>query len=228
MKTMIYSDFALSRDRILYMALIGVVMFVVLAGMHLASTAVTCFSAIIPMSFLMVFFINDETGKWEVYRMTMPLSRRDAVFGRYLSILIIMGISFGLFLCLGLGLDAVFSQLPAFSEWVDADGSESAMVILLSELVTMMVILIMLAVALPVLMRFGFNRATTYLPVALVVIFLIGITLIDPATLEGALTALFTNEGALVLFAVAGCAGGLVLYFASALLAVRLYRGKEL
>ncbi len=228
MKTLIYSDFALCRDRFLYMALISVVVLILLAAMHLMSTAITCISAIIPMSLLMTFFVNDETGKWEVYRMTMPLSRKDAVFGRYLSILIIMGLSFGVCLCLGLGLDAIFSQLPAFSGWFNAGESENATVILLSELVTTMVILIMLAITLPILMRFGFNRATTYIPVAMVVIFLIGITLIDPATLEGVLTALFTNENALVLSAVAGCAVALLLYFLSALLAVRLYRGKEL
>lgn len=61
-------------------------------------------AAMVPFTGLFSLAAYDEQNNWELFRLTLPLTRRQVVFGRYASIALLTVGSLALALVLGLGI----------------------------------------------------------------------------------------------------------------------------
>ncbi|MEI3548858.1 MAG: ABC-2 transporter permease [Adlercreutzia sp.] len=87
MKAMIVSDFAVLRSAILQ--LLGICAIIALFMGYAMGTLVGGAAAIAAMPPFMLLFslaATDEQNNWERFRLTLPLTRRQVVFGRYASL----------------------------------------------------------------------------------------------------------------------------------------------
>ena len=87
MKAMIVSDFAVLRSALLQ--LVGICVVIALFMGYAMGTLVGGAAAIAAMPPFMLLFslaATDELNGWERFRLTLPLTRRQVVFGRYASL----------------------------------------------------------------------------------------------------------------------------------------------
>ncbi len=90
MKAMIVSDFAVLRSALLQ--LVGICVVIALFMGYAMGTLVGGAAAIAAMPPFMLLFslaATDEQNGWERFRLTLPLTRRQVVFGRYASLALI-------------------------------------------------------------------------------------------------------------------------------------------
>ena len=84
---MIVSDLVIMRDSFLPSLVIFTVIGTVMAfGSESAVIGAACIGAMGTVTFALVLAQSDESGSWENLRATLPLSRKDAMVGRYASI----------------------------------------------------------------------------------------------------------------------------------------------
>ena len=180
----------------------------------------------------------DEQNDWGRFRLTMPLSRRDVVLGRYGAIVTLGlgGMAVGLLAALAIGAVASAVELPGeLSQVLALDGGTlSAMAF-----ATTFCLLIGSTVASVVTpIYFGQTKATQLLPTIIVMLFVLPVVFLgNSGLLDGALPGLEqiaaflayieTPEGLVV-----GCAGMVAASAAilalSAALSLRLYETREL
>ena len=103
MKAMVFSDLVTMKRNLLQ--LMGICVFVALfisVGTETLAATGACISAMIPIMYLFSIAAYDEMNKWEVFRLTLPLSRMQVVAGRYVSFLLVALVSCvaGIALCL--------------------------------------------------------------------------------------------------------------------------------
>lgn len=105
MKAMIVSDFAVLRSALLQ--LLGICAIIALfMGYVMGAWAPRLPAAMVPFMGLFSLAAYDEQNNWERFRLTLPLTRRQVVFGRYASIALLTVGSLALALALGLGIAA--------------------------------------------------------------------------------------------------------------------------
>lgn len=238
MKAMIFSDFVMVRRGMAQLfAITAVVMVVIAVGMETLAMIPAIAAAMIPMMLLFSIAAYDEMNGWEAFRLGLPLSRRSVVWGRYAGLLLVTvaATAFGVICAL---LVAVLS-----AAFVDGMGQNARLASLLLEgnppemlvasgCMGAVAVLLMAAVSLPLIMRFGMTRATRFVP--LVVLFAVAglVALLgDGGPLanmvpQGVQWLMTSDEGFLIL--VAGSFGAsLVLYAISAFVSERLYAARE-
>ncbi len=191
-------------------------------------------SVMVPFLFLFTVSAYDETNGWEQFRMAMPFSRREVVFGRYGSFLAVCVVSAILAAALALVLAAVARLLP---QSIDAIASIAAEELPVSVLVGMMLMgssfaLVSGCITIPLTMRFGMTKGVRLVPVV-VVFALVGLSAVGSEPIEAAVSALasatnFGDDVLIALIALIVMLAALVLYAASAALSVRLYAAREL
>ena len=101
MKTMIVADFSTMRSALLQ--LVGICLIIAVFMGVVADTvvgAIAAITAMLPFMFLFSLAATDEQNGWERFRLTMPITRRQVVFGRYasLALLTVAAALFGLLL----------------------------------------------------------------------------------------------------------------------------------
>lgn len=123
MKAMIVSDFAVLRSALLQLLGICLVIALFMGYVMGAVGTAAAIAAMIPFTGLFSLAAYDEQNNWERFRLTLPLTRRQVVFGRYASIALLTVGSLALALVLGLGIAALAGLLPA--EWLPESLSPS-------------------------------------------------------------------------------------------------------
>lgn len=238
MKAMIFSDLITMRRNLVQLLGVMAGVSVILAfSMKTLAPISACAAAMIPMMFIFSVAAYDEMNKWEGFRLTMPISRKSVVVGRYACTLLVVVVSLVVGVVFSLAITGIAALL------VDGMGQNAQLSDLLLENNTLemivfsgamgsVVVLVVASVTIPVFMRFGMTLASRVVP--FVIVFL-------PAALSwlfgegGPLSGmvpegmrwLLDDGGFAVLVGVLGVIS-LILFGLSMLLSMRLYRVREL
>lgn len=230
MRAMIFSDLITSRNSSIQT--VGITVFVSLfiaAGTETLVTAVAAMSAMVPFMYLFTISAFDEQNGWERFRLTLPITRRQVAFGRYASMLIVMACALVVSVVVGLLIGCIAEILPDgmaaqglfLSQW-------ELPAILGVGALTQVVILLVSAVSLPLIMRYGMTKGSRLVPVIMVFALCIGVTFFGSNVDALDLDVLLSGEYAFVIFVVAALAVSLVVYGMSACVSARLYESREL
>lgn len=228
MKAMIVSDFAVLRSVLLQLLGICLVIALFMGYVMGAVGTAAAIAAMVPFTGLFSLAAYDEQNNWERFRLTLPLTRRQVVFGRYASIALLTVGSLALALVLGLGIAALAGLLPA--EWLPESLSPSENtpeMIVGSTVGGVSVVAIAMAVAMPVITRFGMTKAARIVPIIVV---LIVAFFGNGVQLTGVLADLvqWLDTGNNYLFLAAALVAVVALiYVASAFVAAKLYEKRE-
>lgn len=182
----------------------------------------------------------DQLNHWELFRLTLPLSRRDVVCGRYAAI-----VTFGLIgMVVGLvsacAATAIASFLPLPSDIAEAFSFDKDMlgVMLFVTAFTLLIGSTVASVVTPMYFRLGQTRATQILPTVIVLLFVVPVVILGNSgmldggipgmeLLSGILAALETPAGMVAGVAVCVIASAALLAI-SAAISLKLYEHREL
>lgn len=237
MKAMILSDLITLKRSMMQLTFTCIIIGSVIgAAMGSTVSAAACIASMLPFMFLFSIVAYDELNGWERFRMSLPISRRNVVLGRYASAAIVSGVSLLLGVGCGALVTAVAGILPLPDELAIGLSWEhnppSAMFGAAAGGVG--IIMITMSVALPLIMRYGMTKATRIIPIVFLLIFCFGMGFFGEFFLGA--TGL---EATLVRLMGAGDAGFLVLaagaivvvaaiYAISAAISIKLYAKREL
>ena len=171
MKAMIVSDFAVLRSALLQLLGICAIIALFMGYVMGAVGTAAAIAAMVPFMGLFSLAAYDEQNNWERFRLTLPLTRRQVVFGRYASIALLTVGFLALALALGLGIAALAGLLPA--QWLPeslSPAENTPEMIVGSTIGGVSVVAIAMAVAMPVITRFGMTKAARIVPVIVVLV----------------------------------------------------------
>lgn len=194
------------------------------------------------MAFLMVMFsvstsasAYDEQNSWGMFRLVMPLSRREVVFGRYafnLLLACVAGLVAAVLVAGFLALGAAV-ELPDFLADLAVWDAQQLEATLAASISCACIGLCLCSVTLPAYFKFGQTTATQYLP--FIMLFLSVAPFLALGVLGGPLLdqvkdaiELTATTGGLGMVAFAALGISLAVYAASACIAVRLYAARDL
>lgn len=180
----------------------------------------------------------DEQNNWGLFRLTMPVTRRDVVLARYAVILTLgcTGMAIGLLAAAALTGVASAVELPGGLSSILAFDPGTVLGMLFASFFCMFMGSVVASVITPVYFRFGQTKATQYLPMMTVLIFIIpmliaGSGVLDDAasmeTLAELLKLIETPAGTAACMAVFAAAS-LVVLGISAAVSLRFYARREL
>ena len=184
-----------------------------------------------PFMFLFSVSALDEQNGWERFRLALPLSRRQVVFGRYASVLLAMAGSIVGTLALAFAITAVAQLIsggdPSSPLACAGYDNNPPTAILACAVMAALVILVGCSVALPLIARFGVTKASRFIPLAVVLVLAFGVgftgeyfTAVDFfEVLESANAVAFMTVATVLVLAI---------YAISALFTVKLYEKREL
>lgn len=251
MKTMVLSDFVVMRRNLVQLVVTCFIVTVVIALAMNSTLAVVggCFGAMIPLLCLFSVASYDELNGWQAYRLALPVSRRDVMAGRYLSVLAVTvaSVLLGALVSYALGAvaEAITPQAAAeFGGMWNYESSEGAFLSALSissnppEAIWGSAVggasmaLLIGAITLPFIAKVGLTKSTRFIPIAVVVVFLaVFAALGEGGPLSGYVPGfvqwLLTSESAVTMLIAILAALSLILYGASLLIAMRLYETRE-
>lgn len=234
MRTMIVSDWTILRPTLLQWAAISIFVAVALGwGMDSMVAAAAAVTGMVPFMLMFNLAASDEQNGWDRFRLTLPITRRQVVFGRYASLGVTIVATVVFVLALSLAYLAVASLLPSgmLSEGLAPEGNPPSL-ILFGFLVTVFVIMLALDVTLPLIIRFGITRAIRIIPIVVVIGLSIGLGFLGPYIAQGldslveVIQWLDTGFG-YVVTSLALVAIAVALYIASAFIAAKLYERRE-
>ena len=189
-------------------------------------------AAMVPFMGLFSLAAYDEQNNWERFRLTLPLTRRQVVFGRYASIALLTVGSLALALALGLGIAALAGLLPA--QWLPeslSPAENTPEMIVGSTIGGVSVVAIAMAVAMPVITRFGMTKAARIVPVIVVLVVAFAVAFfgsgIQPTGVLADLVQWLDTGSNYLFLAAALVAVVALIYVASAFVAAKLYEKRE-
>ena len=233
MKTMIVSDFAALRSALLQLVGICLVVSLFMSYVMGAVGTSAAIGAMIPFMCLFSLAALDEQNGWERFRLTLPITRRQVVFGRYASVAIATVLAFVFSLALSFALLAVMGLLPA--AWVPeslAPAENPPAAIVGATVGSVGIVMIAMVVALPLIMRFGMTKAARIVPLIVVIVIAGCVSFFDADYLfanglVSDLVAWLDTDSNYLVAAGATLAAVAILYIASAFLSAKLYEGRE-
>ena len=232
MKAMIMSDLLIAKKYLVQQLgiaiVVGIFICIMIGNLYVVTPAV---GVMIPFSLIIMILSLDERANWQQFRLALPISRGDAIRGRYVSFLLLalLGIAVGLLTAF---LVIVAAQLmPNVPQLADLMANFSWQALLMVSVAGISIILVMLAIVMPLFSRFGMTKAVRYLPLLIIFGVWIAFTLPQngppPAFVLDVLNLLETPAGT-----VAVAAGILaivaVAYVISAIVSTGLYKKREL
>lgn len=155
----VYKDFFLLRRQISYLAILFLLYTVLSAAGVFGSYILPAIVVIMGMVFPMSSFSYDEQARWDKFAAATPVGRKGVVAGRYLFALLLILISSAIV--------AALQLLLSLSGLVEQPISE----LLLPVLACAVAALLMDAIFLPLLFRFGAEKARILGMILFVVIF---------------------------------------------------------
>lgn len=229
MKTMILSDLITSKNSFvaLYSTTIFVGIFIsIMTGTLL--TGVAAIAAMVPFTYLFSITAYDEQNGWERFRLTLPITRKQVVYGRYASTALVMLCSFVLACLVGLIMGYICSLMPGSNipEGLKLTTYDFTLIFLVA-LVTQLIILVACTITLPLIMRFGMTKGAHIAPVVIVLALSFGIVFTD-GTDAFAFLNIFTNEVTVQLTLTITTVVLIALYVVSAYISGKLYQQREL
>lgn len=162
MKRAFMSELAIVRSLVPSIAGVGLFIFVVLtlaiasdgdSGMSAGACAVSAMSPIMVMSSLAGF---DNQNGWERYRATLPISRKDIICARYLSIIAFSAVM----TCAGALLSII--TLPFFDHTGMPSTGQFVFETTIASAASMLISLMMVFLAQPLFFRFGHMEALRF------------------------------------------------------------------
>ncbi len=182
----------------------------------------------------------DQLNHWELFRLTLPLSRRDVVLGRYAAIVtfgllgMVVGIS-GALICTvvasAIGLPGEVGEAFAFDP-------DMLSVMAVVTCFTLLIGSVVASIVTPLYFRLGQTRATQILPTVIVLLFVVPVAIFgNSGMLDGGIPGMELVSAALeALETPAGMAVGCVVLVAlsavalaiSAVVSLKLYERREL
>ena len=159
MKRAFVSEFAIMRSFIPSIAGVGLFIFAVLtlanmsdgdSGMSAGTCAVSAMSPIMVMSSLAGY---DNQNGWERYRATLPFSRKDIIYARYLCIAAFSAIM----ACAAVIMNII--TLPLFENMGISSTGQTVFEISSASFASMLISLMMVFLAQPIFFRFGHMEA---------------------------------------------------------------------
>ncbi len=238
MKAMIASDLVTMKNS---MAQLVVVCLVVAAAMAvMTKNLLVCMSALcamVPFMYLFTISAYDEMNGWERFRLTLPISRSQVVFGRYVGLLIVevlcdvLALAFAGLITVVIGALPASMQMPELTFQGNGPGLVFGVCLRVSAL-----ILFVAALSLPFFMRYGMTKGTRLAPIVLILLFSFGLWAVSEsgfmnAVLPGAwetLQQLFSHEDAsswVASMIIIGVALGV--YAVSAAISAKLYQRRQ-
>ena len=181
MKAAFLCEFATIRSALLQMAIIYLVIGVVVGiAMESSIAMVACISAMTP--FLVVFTLSgyDEANGWQRFRACLPISRGAIVFGRYAIVLLSSVVMATFAVVVALVLAQAAPYLPLADGAAESLAAQSdPLMLAASALAGTAIILLVTALIMPFVLRFGMNKAMRIVPVVIVLLFVVAIALVD-------------------------------------------------
>ena len=177
MKAMIFSDLIVSKRSAMQLLAISIVICGFLTwGMSSVVAGTAAMATMTPLMYLFSIFAYDEMNGWERFRLTLPISKRQVAYGRYISTLVISVISLIFTLVISFVFVFVIQACGGLGMETDISDPEMPAAILYCGLAGFLFIVMLASLNLPLLMRFGMNKATRLLPLVLVVgVVLVGV-----------------------------------------------------
>ncbi|MBM6786431.1 ABC-2 transporter permease [Collinsella tanakaei] len=182
----------------------------------------------------------DEQNGWGLFRLTMPLSRRDVVIGRYgmITTIGLIGMVAGLVGGTALAAIATVAPLPGDLSTTFGLTQDNIQAMVFSCALCAVIGSGIAAIETPVYLRFGQTKATQWIPMISVILFIAPMMILGAtgglgnfAGIADALSAVFafieTPLGAITSLAVSLVAVFLILGV-SAAISIRLYERREL
>ncbi len=237
MKTLVISDLVTMRSALAQMAGICLLVYVFISFATQSIVAgAAAVAVMVPFMYFFTVSTYDETHNWELFRLTLPMTRRQVVFGRYASLLVVIAASLAVSFAFGVLLALAAGALAGSLGVVVPEGllpqGDFVPVIFGAAVMPVVIMLVACSLALPLVLRYGVTKGTRLVPVAVVLImafaiYLVGDGGLGAGALEG-LEAWLAQGSNLAVACGLSVAASLVLYGASACVAARLYERREL
>ena len=227
MKTMLTADLCQIRPTLLNNIAVFVFIGIALAlGTGGAAGTAAAIAAMAPYMVMFSLLTTDEAGGWAKMRDTLAVSRFDAVVGRYATVAVVCAASFVGSIAIALIIAAICSALPdSAPTWLAALAFRPGTIAesVLAALLGVACSLVLMALTMPVAMRYGLNRTVRLLPLLYILGFCAVMAFVpnqvstDPSLIDAGIQS-FT-----------GIAFGasVVLFVASLFVAAKLYAGRE-
>lgn len=161
MKAMIFSDLITSKNAFVQLLLISIVICGFLAwgtGEVIVGTAGNGNDGAFDVSLLDLRLRRDE--RWERFRMTLPLTKHQVAYGRYVSMLIVSVVSMLAAWLISFVFIAIIQAWGGLGTSAEFAAPEPPLAVLDCGIAGFVFILLLAALTLPLLMRFGMNKAT--------------------------------------------------------------------
>lgn len=234
MSIMIRTDLITMKNSLLQ--LMGILLIVGIAitlGMGSLLAGAAAMASMLPVMYIFSIGAYDEAEKWEQFRLTLPISRHQVVWGRYTSILLVTLGSAALALGM-IGLEAIVaSAFPGIPVLAALFGSFDLLADCGHLLVVAAAMLVVAAASVPLFMRFGMTKGSRLMPLLTIAVVVAAIWFADEASIAN-LPFLGTvlQGGADATLASLGLGAGaiaiaLTTFFASALVSIRLYEKRQ-
>lgn len=232
MRRALLCDLLVNRSYLVRMAITGVFIAICFS---LGTTIIPAVPGMIALTFMAggtssLGMVDDAHG-WGAYRLTLPLSRRDVVVGRYLALFIfgLVGALVGALVCL-----AMLAINDSFAQGIS---SEQAMALAMATPALYLVGTVMCSVTMPFFFRLGATRFTQLLPMIFILIAVVpfvaaGILVPDNtqplSAIEGAAAWLVSNTWAPWALGAGALAVSLALLAISAAISTHIYARRDL
>lgn len=236
MKAMIIADFYLARQDIKKMmlgcTLLGFIACLIVGPLP---QIMYYFGIIIPLSVYTRLAQSDEGGSWENFRLSLPLTRRHVIAGRYaaLALLAVTSIALGALVCFAAaGLEQL---IPSLASTMRHPQALTGQAVALNMGGAFAVIMLALSIMLPIVATWGMKQAMMLAPAALM---LGGFSILQIVARPGfdangvipfasQLDALLQSLQGTLFVAVGVALAALALYAVSAMIAAAAYRRRD-
>lgn len=178
----------------------------------------------------------DELNDWAAYRLTLPLSRRDVVIARYLTVLTLAGVAAvsavvveGALFALGRAI-----EMPEVLAMVNEWGPEDLLASVFTAGACIVIGAVISGVNIPAFFLLGTTRATQFMPIVVILVLGVGGGFVSSVVPESVMAAVgafgaWVVEPQNTVLAFAGCLGvAALIWGVSAAVALKLYERRDL
>lgn len=228
MKTMMVSDYLSIRGTLLQFCglIIVVAVFMSIAIENVAASAATL-TATIPFMIIFTLSAFDEKDGWDRFRLTLPITRKQVVSGRYafVGLVTIAAMLFAFVIAYALSM---ILPLLSLGDGLDNAAGYNVASIIGGIVGAVSIMILPVSIALPLTMRYGITKATRIIPTIFVlaicaIAIISGNSTTDISFLQPAMKWLDTGNNYLFL-AAAALVFDFAIYIISAFIAIKLYK----
>ena len=233
MKTMIFTDLLTTKNSLITLLGLDIVLGVFLTfTMQTLIGAAAAMTVIVPLMYLFSIGVYDEMNDWEGFRLTLPITRRQVVFGRYAGLVVVTLAAAVLALVVAHIVSTIGNMVagaPSFITSAEVGFLEVGLAVLAG----IAIVLLAASVTFPFLMRFGMTKAIRVIPIAALLLIALIVGALEDSEMIRQLdnidfAALLSSDLGFALAIAAICAIVFALYVVSSLISVKLYANREL